>query len=84
MGGGARSAGTVCEGEFLTHDNERIASFNADRPIAPENSLNILLGLYEIAAQVVADARDHHPDAASDLRQHLGRPPQSAASLPPA
>jgi alpha-beta hydrolase superfamily lysophospholipase len=42
---------------FLTHDAERIRSFDADPLIARPIAVNILLALYEIADRVVADAR---------------------------
>ena len=42
---------------FLTHDPERIKSFNADPLIARPIAVNILLALYETADRVVADAR---------------------------
>ncbi|MBH0236923.1 bifunctional alpha/beta hydrolase/class I SAM-dependent methyltransferase [Methylobrevis albus] len=42
---------------FLTHDAERIASFEADPEITRAISVNVLLGLYEAAERVVADAR---------------------------
>jgi hypothetical protein len=42
---------------FLTHDTERIKSFNADPLIARPIAVNILLELYETADRVVADAR---------------------------
>lgn len=42
---------------FLTHDPERIASFQADPLITRPIASNILLELYEAAARVVADAR---------------------------
>jgi alpha-beta hydrolase superfamily lysophospholipase len=42
---------------FLTHDHERIKSFNADPLIARPIAVNILLALYETADRVVADAR---------------------------
>jgi len=43
--------------KFLTHDAERVASFNADPLITRAISVNILRGLYEAAERVVADAR---------------------------
>lgn len=43
--------------KYLTHDPERIASFEADPLIARPIASNILLELYEHAARVVADAR---------------------------
>ncbi len=42
---------------FLTHDPERIASFDADPLIARPIAVNVLLGLYETSDRVVADAR---------------------------
>jgi alpha-beta hydrolase superfamily lysophospholipase len=42
---------------FLTHDPERIASFEADPLITRAISVDILLGLYETSERVVADAR---------------------------
>lgn len=41
---------------FLTHDPERIASFQDDPLIARPISVDVLLGLYEAAERVVADA----------------------------
>ena len=42
--------------KFLTHDPERIASFNADPLITRAISARILTGLYDDAERVVADA----------------------------
>jgi alpha-beta hydrolase superfamily lysophospholipase len=42
---------------FLTHDPERIASFDTDPLVARPISVNILLGLYDAADRVVADAQ---------------------------
>ncbi len=42
---------------YLTHDPERIASYNADPLITRPISVNILLALYEAADRVVADAQ---------------------------
>lgn len=42
--------------KFLSHDPERQASFDADPLITRAISVNILLGLYEAAERVVADA----------------------------
>ena len=42
---------------FLTHDPERIASYDADLLITRDISARILLGLYEAAERVIADAR---------------------------
>lgn len=43
--------------KFLTHDPDRIASFDADALITRDISVNILLELYETAERVVADAQ---------------------------
>ncbi|MER8526755.1 bifunctional alpha/beta hydrolase/class I SAM-dependent methyltransferase [Mesorhizobium sp. M0814] len=43
--------------KFLTHDPERIASFDADPLIARPIASNILVELYDHAARIVADAR---------------------------
>lgn len=43
--------------KFLTHDPERIASYNSDPLIARPISVNILLGLYDTAERIVADAQ---------------------------
>ena len=42
---------------FLTHDPERAASYYADPLIARPISVNILLGLYDAADRIVADAQ---------------------------
>jgi alpha-beta hydrolase superfamily lysophospholipase len=42
--------------KFLTHDPARIASYESDPLISRPISANILLGLYEAAERVVADA----------------------------
>jgi alpha-beta hydrolase superfamily lysophospholipase len=42
---------------FLTHDPDRITSYDADPLIARPIAVNILLALYETADRVVADAR---------------------------
>lgn len=42
--------------KFLTHDLERIASYESDPLISRPIAVNILLGLYEAADRVVADA----------------------------
>ncbi|MET0428821.1 MAG: bifunctional alpha/beta hydrolase/class I SAM-dependent methyltransferase, partial [Microvirga sp.] len=42
---------------FLTHDPERVASFEADPLITRAIAVNILLDLYDTAERVVADAR---------------------------
>ncbi|WP_248805611.1 bifunctional alpha/beta hydrolase/class I SAM-dependent methyltransferase [Pseudomonas sp. MWU13-2100] len=41
---------------FLSHDPERIASYDSDPLITKAISVNVLLGLYEAADRVVADA----------------------------
>jgi alpha-beta hydrolase superfamily lysophospholipase len=43
--------------KFLTHDEERIRSYDADPLITRPIAVNILLGLYEAADRVVADAQ---------------------------
>ncbi|RWH73183.1 MAG: alpha/beta fold hydrolase [Mesorhizobium sp.] len=43
--------------KFLTHDPERIASFQADPLITRPIASNILVELYDHAARIVADAR---------------------------
>src|SRR4029453_4965796 len=43
--------------KFLTHDPARIASFDADPLITRPISVNILLGLYDVADRIVADAQ---------------------------
>ncbi|RWM85067.1 MAG: alpha/beta fold hydrolase [Mesorhizobium sp.] len=43
--------------KFLTHDSERIASFEADPLITRPIASNILIELYDHAARIVADAR---------------------------
>jgi alpha-beta hydrolase superfamily lysophospholipase len=42
--------------KFLTHDPARIASYSTDPLISRPISVNVLLGLYEAADRVVADA----------------------------
>lgn len=42
--------------KFLTHDSERIISYDTDPLIARPISVNILLALYEAAERVVSDA----------------------------
>lgn len=42
--------------KFLTHDPERIASYDSDPLISRPIAVNILLGLYEAAERVVSDA----------------------------
>lgn len=41
---------------FLTHDAERIASYDSDPLITRPIAVNILLGLYDTAERVIADA----------------------------
>jgi alpha-beta hydrolase superfamily lysophospholipase len=43
--------------KVLTHDKERVASYNADPLISRPIAVGILLALYEAAERVVADAR---------------------------
>src|SRR3954470_12494931 len=43
--------------KFLTHDPERVRSYNADPLISRPIAANILLQLYEAADRIVADAR---------------------------
>ncbi|NYE22446.1 bifunctional alpha/beta hydrolase/class I SAM-dependent methyltransferase [Pigmentiphaga litoralis] len=43
--------------KFLTHDPARIASYDSDPLITKAISVNVLLGLYETAERVVADAQ---------------------------
>jgi len=43
--------------KFLSHDPERIASFDADSLVTRDISVNILLELYATAERVVADAQ---------------------------
>jgi alpha-beta hydrolase superfamily lysophospholipase/SAM-dependent methyltransferase len=43
--------------KFLTHDPERIASFESDPLITRDISVNILLALYATAERIVADAQ---------------------------
>jgi alpha-beta hydrolase superfamily lysophospholipase len=45
------------KGRFLTHDRERIATFDADPLITRAISVNMLLGLTETAARIVTDAQ---------------------------
>ncbi len=46
--------------KFLTHDAQRIASFNNDTLISRPISVNILLALYDTAERIVADAQAIH------------------------
>jgi alpha-beta hydrolase superfamily lysophospholipase len=41
----------------LTHDKARVASYKADPLITKPIAVNILLGLYDVAERVIADAR---------------------------
>ncbi len=43
--------------KFLTHDPQRVASYNSDPLIARPISVNILLALYDTAERIVADAQ---------------------------
>jgi hypothetical protein len=43
--------------KFLTHDPERMASYDADPLISRPISVNMLLSLYETAERIVADAQ---------------------------
>lgn len=45
---------------FLSHDSERVDSYDSDPLIAKAISVNMLLGLYETAERVVADAQAIH------------------------
>src|SRR5206468_7500141 len=47
----------VCSSDLLTHDPERMASYDADPLITRPISVNILLSLYETAERIVADAQ---------------------------
>ena len=47
--------------KFLTHDPERIASFEADPLITRAISVNILLGLYEVAERAWSPTRARSP-----------------------
>jgi alpha-beta hydrolase superfamily lysophospholipase len=51
----------------LTHDSERIASYDADPLITRAVSTNVLLGLHDLSKRVV----DHRPYAASDRGPRL-------------
>lgn len=42
---------------FLSHDPQRVASYDSDPLITKAISVNVLLGLYEAAERVVADAQ---------------------------
>jgi alpha-beta hydrolase superfamily lysophospholipase len=46
--------------KFLTHDTARIASYETDPHITRPIAVNILLGLYEAADRIVADAAAIH------------------------
>lgn len=43
--------------KFLSHDPQRVASYDSDPLITKAISVNVLLGLYEAAERVVADAQ---------------------------
>lgn len=44
------------KGKYLTHDPERVASFNSDALVTRPIAVNILLDLYKTAARIVSDA----------------------------
>jgi len=44
------------KGKFLTHDQQRVASFATDKLITRKIAVNILLELYETSARIVADS----------------------------
>ncbi|WP_213132716.1 bifunctional alpha/beta hydrolase/class I SAM-dependent methyltransferase [Citrobacter sp. FP75] len=44
------------KGKYLTHDPERVASFNQDKHITRAIAVNILLDLYSTAERIVSDA----------------------------
>lgn len=44
------------KGKFLSHDEERIASFEQDKLITRQIAVNILLDLYQTAERIVADS----------------------------
>jgi alpha-beta hydrolase superfamily lysophospholipase/SAM-dependent methyltransferase len=46
--------------KYLTHDEARIASYNTDPLITRPIAVNILLGLYDTAERVIADAAAIH------------------------
>jgi alpha-beta hydrolase superfamily lysophospholipase len=46
--------------KFLTHDDERIRSYNTDPLITRAISVRVLLGLYDAAKRVVSDAQAIH------------------------
>jgi alpha-beta hydrolase superfamily lysophospholipase len=49
--------------KFLSRDPARIASYDTDPLIARAISVDVLLGLYDASARIVADAAaDHHAD----------------------
>lgn len=54
---GEFSVTSYVKAKFLTHDPERIASFESDPLITRPIAVNILLGLYEAAERVVQDAQ---------------------------
>jgi alpha-beta hydrolase superfamily lysophospholipase len=82
---------------FLTHDPQRIASYQTDPLIARPISVNVLLGLYEAAERVVSDARAItvptqllvsgddwvvHRQPQLDFFEHLGSPTKQLLNLP--
>ena len=67
---------------FLTHDPERIKSFDADPLIARADRRQHPAGaLRDGGARRRGRPRHHHPDAAPDLRRRLRRASRAAASL---
>lgn len=44
------------KGKFLSHDPERIASFEQDKLITRQIAVNILLDLYKTAERIVSDS----------------------------
>jgi alpha-beta hydrolase superfamily lysophospholipase len=52
-----RFVDSYVKAKFLTHDPERIASFESDPLITRAISVNILTALYDAADRIVADAR---------------------------
>jgi alpha-beta hydrolase superfamily lysophospholipase len=82
---------------FLTHDPQRIASYQTDPLIARPISVNVLLGLYEAADRVVSDAQAItvptqllvsgddwvvHRRPQLDFFEHLGSPTKQLLNLP--
>jgi alpha-beta hydrolase superfamily lysophospholipase/SAM-dependent methyltransferase len=44
------------KGRLLTHDPEKIQSYNNDPLITPQIAVNVLLGLYDASTRLIADA----------------------------